>query len=221
MSADFDEAKIDEVVLALLHLNASTDKGITRAWKSFDWDAMNRLHDRGLISDPRSKAKSVMLTEEGEELARQMFDKYFLNTQLGWIEKGAAMDWSDEQAILIETEAFAAAWNGGDAKAAASFFTEDGVRVGAFGDIQHGRAEIEAAYDRLLHQTMPGASVKQERGSVRILSPDLAIWQGGLEIVPPVGSPLRGHVVQVMRKVGERWLTLEGHPKIFPPPPGN
>lgn len=128
---------------------------------------------------------------------------------------------SDEQAIFKETEAFAEAWNRGDAKAAASFFSDDGVRVGAFGDMQHGRSEIEAAYDRLLHQTMPGATVKQEVGSVRMLSPGIAIWQGALEIVPPVGSPLKGHVVEVMKKVDGRWLILEAHPKIFPPPPGS
>jgi len=123
----------------------------------------------------------------------------------------------DEQAIIGETEAFAQAWNDGDAKRAASFFTEDGVRVGAFGDVQHGRSEIEAAYDRLLHQTMAGAKATQERGSVRMLSPDLAIWQGAIEIVPPVGSPMKGHSVQVMKKINGRWLMLEAHPKFFPP----
>ncbi len=39
-----------------------------------------------------------------------------------------------------------------------------------------------AAYDKLLHQTMPGAKVKQERGNVRMLTSNLAIWQGGIEI---------------------------------------
>ncbi len=129
------------------------------------------------------------------------------------------MQSNDEQAIINETEAFAIAWNKGDAKAAASFFTDDGVRVGAFGDMQHGRAEIEAAYDKLLHQTMADATVKQERGNVRIISPELAVWQAGIEIIPPGGSPLKGHVVQVMKKVKGRWLVLEAHPKIFPPPP--
>ncbi len=130
------------------------------------------------------------------------------------------MSSTDEQAIFSEIRAFTDAWNRRDAKAAASFFNTDGVRVGAYGDMQHGRAEIEVAYERLLHQTMPGAVVRQERGSVRMLSPDLAVWQGGLEIVPPVGGPaLKGYVVQVMRKVEGRWLILEGHPKIFPPPP--
>jgi len=88
---------------------------------------------------------------------------------------------NDEQAIYIEIEAFSEAWNKGDAKLAASFSTEDGVRVGVAGDIQHGRTDIEAAYDRLLHHTMSGAVIKQEKGSVRVLSPELAIWQGVLK----------------------------------------
>ena len=130
------------------------------------------------------------------------------------------MQSSEEQAIINETAAFAEAWSKGDARAAASFFADDGTRVGAFGDVQHGRVEIEAAYERLLHQTMPGAVVKQERGNVRMLSPELVIWQAGIEIIPPGGGPsLQGHVIQVMKKVDGRWLILEGHPKIFPPPP--
>ncbi len=38
---EIDEEKIDEAVLALLCLTLHDDG---RAWKSFDWDAMNRLH---------------------------------------------------------------------------------------------------------------------------------------------------------------------------------
>jgi hypothetical protein len=72
-----NEQKIDEVVLALLHLNSFSDGGVVRAWKGFDWDAMNRLHEAGLITDPRSKAKSVVLTDEGARLAEQLFDRYF------------------------------------------------------------------------------------------------------------------------------------------------
>ena len=30
-----------------------------RAWKSFDWESLNRLHAKGLIADPITKAKSV------------------------------------------------------------------------------------------------------------------------------------------------------------------
>ena len=127
------------------------------------------------------------------------------------------METDDEQTIFNETASFAVAWSKGDAKAAAGYYTEDGRRVGAFGDIQDGRSEIEAAYDRLLHQTMPGAVVKQERGSVCMLTPELAVWQGGMEIIPADSSiALKGYVMQVMKKVGNRWLILEAHPKLFP-----
>ena len=43
-----DTEKIDEAILALLYLTLHDEN---RAWKSFDWDAMNRLHDKGLIFD--------------------------------------------------------------------------------------------------------------------------------------------------------------------------
>lgn len=130
------------------------------------------------------------------------------------------MNQTDIETIIAETQAFAEAMNAGDAAAAAAFYTEDGVRVGAFGDAQHGRAEIEAAYNRLLHETMAGAQLNQERGTVRMLTSEVAVWQGRLEIViPGREEPIKGHVVQVMKRVGDRWLIMEGHPKIFPPPP--
>lgn len=74
---EYDTTKLDEVVLALLHLNAHTDHGITRAWKGFDWDTMDRLHIQGFISDPKSKAKSVILTEDGAQRAEELFRRYF------------------------------------------------------------------------------------------------------------------------------------------------
>src|SRR5215831_18187381 len=48
MTMDYDNTKVDEVVLALLPLSAHTDHGVTRAWKGFDWDALDRLHAQGL-----------------------------------------------------------------------------------------------------------------------------------------------------------------------------
>jgi uncharacterized protein (TIGR02246 family) len=144
---------------------------------------------------------------------------YSFITITGCANEGENVMRDESEIIIDETQAFAEAWNRGDAAAAAAFFTEDGLRVGAFGDIQKGRSEIAAAYDRLLNQTMPGATVTQESGTVRMLTSDLAIWQGGIEITPPGGaSPLRGHVVQVMKKSGDRWFILEAHPKLYPSP---
>jgi hypothetical protein len=74
---EINEEKIDEVVLALLYLNFHGDRNAVRAWKSFDWDAMDRLHEKGFISDPKGKAKSVLVTEEGQKAAKELFEKYF------------------------------------------------------------------------------------------------------------------------------------------------
>jgi len=38
---------------------------------------MDRLHAKGFISDPKSKAKSVVLTPEGLERSRALCEKYF------------------------------------------------------------------------------------------------------------------------------------------------
>jgi len=74
---DMDSDKIDDAVLALLHLTSFEDHGVIRAWKGHDWDALNRLHERGMISDPRSKAKSVVFSDEGANRAKALFEKYF------------------------------------------------------------------------------------------------------------------------------------------------
>jgi hypothetical protein len=74
---EYDEDKIDEVVLALLFLTSSRDNFGTRAWKGQDWEAMNRLHEKGYISNPKTKALSVTLTDEGAKLSQELFVKYF------------------------------------------------------------------------------------------------------------------------------------------------
>jgi len=40
---------------------------------------MNRLHEKGLISNPISKAKSVAMSEEGFKKAEELFKKHFVN----------------------------------------------------------------------------------------------------------------------------------------------
>ena len=62
--------KVDNAVLALLFLNIFSDEYGARAWKSFDWDAMNRQYKKGYIDDQKSKAKSMIVTDE---VVRQFF----------------------------------------------------------------------------------------------------------------------------------------------------
>jgi len=72
-----DTDKIDDMVLALLYLTSSEGSFAVRAWKSHDWDALNRLHEKGMISNPRSRAKSVILSEEGVKRSRDLFSEHF------------------------------------------------------------------------------------------------------------------------------------------------
>ena len=69
-----DTDKIDLTVLALLHLTLHDSN---RAWKSFDFDVMNRLFDKGFIANPVNQAKSVVLTEEGLRESKRLFEELF------------------------------------------------------------------------------------------------------------------------------------------------
>jgi hypothetical protein len=71
---DIDRDRVDDAVLALLYLGRHE---CTRTWKSFDWAAMERLHTKGFISDPVSKAKSVAFTDEGLRQSEALFRKLF------------------------------------------------------------------------------------------------------------------------------------------------
>jgi len=74
---EIDEQKVDEISLALLYLTTFKDKFGFRAWKSHSWDVLDRLHESGYIDDPRSKAKSVVLTDKGVERSKALFEKHF------------------------------------------------------------------------------------------------------------------------------------------------
>lgn len=69
-----DNDRIDDAVLALLQLVLHED---VRAWKGFDWDTLDRLHAKGLISHPRTSAKSVVLTDEGQQKSERLFNEMF------------------------------------------------------------------------------------------------------------------------------------------------
>lgn len=69
-----DDDRIDDAVLALLLLGLHHGD---RAWKSFDWEAMSRLHSKGFISDPVGRAKSVVFTAEGKAKAQERLEALF------------------------------------------------------------------------------------------------------------------------------------------------
>ncbi len=69
-----DTDRIDAAVLALLRLTLHDGD---RAWKEHSWDALGRLHAKGLIFDPVNKARSVQLTSEGLDRSASLFEALF------------------------------------------------------------------------------------------------------------------------------------------------
>ena len=72
--SEFDRDKVDEMTLALMYLVIhDRDKYGARVWKGFDWDTMDRLHEKGYISDPARKAKSVVMSPEACAKSQELF----------------------------------------------------------------------------------------------------------------------------------------------------
>jgi hypothetical protein len=65
----YDPSKLDEMVMALLYISSFQDG---RVWKGYDWNILERLHEKGLITNPVGKSKSFFLTTEGMKLGEQL-----------------------------------------------------------------------------------------------------------------------------------------------------
>jgi len=78
---DYDEDKVDDIVLALLWLTSFDEKlfgqDVRRAWKGHDWDALRRLHEKGFIGNPVGQAKSVVVTDKGGKRSEELFRQFF------------------------------------------------------------------------------------------------------------------------------------------------
>jgi hypothetical protein len=71
---DLDLEKIDQAAMALMYLTLHDG---CRVWKGVSWTILDRLHEHDWITDPKSKTKSVILTEEGEIAARKALKDLF------------------------------------------------------------------------------------------------------------------------------------------------
>ena len=77
---EIDWEKVEEMTMALMHFTTFEDDGVHRSWKGHDWEVMNRLHEKGWISNPATKAKSVVFSEDGRELSKKLFETNFVRT---------------------------------------------------------------------------------------------------------------------------------------------
>ena len=74
MESELDWTRIEDAALALLYMTLHDEN---RVWKQMSWDITDRLHQNGMIADPRNKTKSLALTPEGLARAERMFSERF------------------------------------------------------------------------------------------------------------------------------------------------
>jgi uncharacterized protein (TIGR02246 family) len=131
-----------------------------------------------------------------------------------------AIDKEKEGAALIRrAEAFVAAFNKGDAKALAEFWTPDGDYLDQSGRVLRGRKAIEAEFQRVF-AAGKGAKLFITPTSVRFLKPDLAIEDGTTEVVPADGPGTVARYTIIHVKVDGVWY-LSGVRDAIALPPSN
>ena len=83
----------------------------------------------------------------------------------------------DDSAIRLAAEAFAAAYNAGDAQAIARQFVADGEIVSEDGQSTQGREAIEQVFAGIFKEH-PKIHIGLAVGSIRFIGPDMAIEDG-------------------------------------------
>jgi len=87
-------------------------------------------------------------------------------------------------AVRKTADAFAKAFNAGDARAVAAFWTKAGEYVGPDGETVRGRAELEKTYAEFF-KNHPKAAIEVEIASVRLLGRHAALEEGSLKLKLP------------------------------------
>ncbi len=120
----------------------------------------------------------------------------------------------DEKAIRDVFEHVVAAQNAKDAKAVASFFTEDGDFVTSRGERAAGRQEIEKLFAEFFGSRAKTAVKTNSTISVRILSPNHAMvdygWEWtGIRVPGKAEAQIRkGGTTAVLAKKDGKWSIL-------------
>lgn len=79
----FTVEQIADLTLLLAYLTAwpeetsfsEDQQPVYRAWKGYDFEALNRLQEAGMINQ-ENRAKSLYLTKEGLERAKELANKF-------------------------------------------------------------------------------------------------------------------------------------------------
>jgi uncharacterized protein (TIGR02246 family) len=124
----------------------------------------------------------------------------------------------EEDALMKRAESFVAAFNKGDAKAVAAHWTENGDFMDESGKHVKGRKAIEKALQHFFTENK-GIKLRINIGSVRLISPTLAIEDGTSDAIPADGSvPNRARYTIVHVKQDGQWYLASVREATYMPP---
>ncbi|HEY7327332.1 MAG TPA: SgcJ/EcaC family oxidoreductase [Gemmataceae bacterium] len=139
----------------------------------------------------------------------------FAGPGVGQQTKGDA---ADKEAIAQNAEAFIEAFQKGDAKAIAAFWTPDGDYTNQSGRQLKGREAIEKAFQSFFAENK-GLTVRIEGDSLRFVTPEVAIEDGTTYVIHPDGlPPSRARYTIVHVKTDGKWLLSSVRDAPFVPP---
>jgi len=131
----------------------------------------------------------------------------------------------DEDAVKARVAEFIAAFNKGDAKLAATFFTDDAMLVNPVGMSGKGNAEVEKILAGDLASILKDTKMEMKVVEFRAVGKDAA-WVELEHTVTgakgPDGKPmptLTFHVPALMVKKGKNWQVAEARPYVYLPAP--
>lgn len=125
---------------------------------------------------------------------------------------------AEEDALLAKAKSFVAAFNKGDAKALAAHWAPDGDFMDETGKHVKGRQAIEKALEHYFAENK-GMKLRINIGSVRLVSPALAIEDGTTDAIPADGSvPNRARYTIVHVKKDGQWYLASVRETPFTPP---
>ncbi|HEX5105750.1 MAG TPA: SgcJ/EcaC family oxidoreductase [Pirellulaceae bacterium] len=110
-----------------------------------------------------------------------------------------------EAALRQSSQAFAEAFNQGDANAVAALWTEDGDYIDEAGRTFAGRKAIEKSYAAFF-AAHPGVKIKVVVDSIKLLGDSAAIEDGRAFLEPAPGAPAISKYTAAHVKIGSQWL---------------
>lgn len=122
-----------------------------------------------------------------------------------------------EQEIRARAKEFVGAWEKHDGKLLADFFTPDGDLVTSEGHSYSGHDEIEHTLSDAFESSLKDSTFSWTVEKVKLVKPDLAIVDYDAQIKGPdaVSEPTKFHVVSVLLKQGDKWLTVTSRGVVY------